>query len=81
MPVIINSRGRRKRQQIQPPFFPPAAPSFQIPGAFQQSLLGSAGDIVVSKKLVVVNSENELQYYLRTGNVPTGGNFNSFAGR
>jgi len=83
LPVLINSRGRRKRQHFPvPTSFSNLGPSFQVPGAFQQNLLGSAGDIVVSKKLVVVNSENELQYYLRTGNVPTAGaSFNSFGGR
>lgn len=102
LPVLINSRGRRKRQQIPVPnSFSNLGPSFQVPGAFQQNLLGSAGiqqnqlasagvqpnlgsagDIVVSKKLVVVNSENELQYFLRTGNVPTAGaSFNAFVGR
>ena len=44
----------------------------QQPSASVQShLLELAGDHVVKKRLVVMNSENELQYYLRTGSIPS----------
>lgn len=36
----------------------------------QQQLIELGGDHVVKKQLVVVNSEDELRYYLRTGDVP-----------
>lgn len=42
----------------------------------QQHLARLGGDHIVKKRLIVVNSENELQYYVRTGNIPQ-----SFAGR
>jgi hypothetical protein len=41
------------------------------PPAVQQHLDALAGDHVVTKRLIVMNSENELQYYLRTGSIPT----------
>ena len=41
------------------------------PPAVQAHLDALAGDHVVTKKLIVMNSENELQYYLRTGSVPS----------
>uniref|UniRef100_A0A915PTS6 ZP domain-containing protein n=1 Tax=Setaria digitata TaxID=48799 RepID=A0A915PTS6_9BILA len=36
----------------------------------QQQLIELGGDHVVKKQLVVVNSEDELRYYVRTGDVP-----------
>ncbi len=40
--------------------------------ALQQQLFSLGGDHIVKKRLVVVNSEEQLQYYVRTGNVPDG---------
>uniref|UniRef100_A0AC35U7P9 ZP domain-containing protein n=1 Tax=Rhabditophanes sp. KR3021 TaxID=114890 RepID=A0AC35U7P9_9BILA len=40
----------------------------------QQQLVAIAGDHVVRKRLVVVNSEEELKYYVKTGDVPELGN-------
>ncbi|VDM96197.1 unnamed protein product [Thelazia callipaeda] len=36
----------------------------------QQQLIALGGDHVVKKQLVVVNSEEELRYYVRTGDIP-----------
>lgn len=36
----------------------------------QQQLIELSGDHIVKKQLVVVNSEDELRYYVRTGDVP-----------
>uniref|UniRef100_A0A0N4ZIU0 Apple domain-containing protein n=1 Tax=Parastrongyloides trichosuri TaxID=131310 RepID=A0A0N4ZIU0_PARTI len=36
----------------------------------QQQLVAIGGDHVVRKRLIVVNSEEELKYYVRTGDVP-----------
>lgn len=38
--------------------------------ALSQQLLTLSGDHKVSKRLVVLNSDDELQYYVRTGAVP-----------
>lgn len=36
----------------------------------QQQLIQLGGDHIVKKRLVVVNSEDDLRYYIRTGEVP-----------
>uniref|UniRef100_A0A0N5A937 ZP domain-containing protein n=1 Tax=Syphacia muris TaxID=451379 RepID=A0A0N5A937_9BILA len=38
----------------------------------QQQLITLGGDHIVKKRLVVVNSEDQLRYYVRTGDVPDG---------
>ncbi|VDM50861.1 unnamed protein product [Toxocara canis] len=38
----------------------------------QQQLIALGGDHIVKKRLVVVNSEDQLRYYVRTGDVPDG---------
>uniref|UniRef100_A0A915L824 ZP domain-containing protein n=1 Tax=Romanomermis culicivorax TaxID=13658 RepID=A0A915L824_ROMCU len=74
------------QQQQSAPLFP-LVPGFQVPGALQHNLqqqINSGAfvadrDAVVTRKLIVVNTENELQYFLRTGNVPPRNfNFNGF---
>lgn len=75
------SFGKRRKRQ---PTTLPVLSFLPINTDLQQNLVTLAGDHVVTKKLVVVNSETELQYYLRTGNVPSGasGNVvNGFLGR
>ncbi|CAG9540000.1 unnamed protein product, partial [Cercopithifilaria johnstoni] len=42
----------------------------QTTSEMQQQLIELGGDHVVKKQLVVVNSEDELRYYVRTGDVP-----------
>lgn len=42
----------------------------QTSSEMQQQLIELGGDHVVKKQLVVVNSEDELRYYVRTGDVP-----------
>uniref|UniRef100_A0A5S6PHJ3 Apple domain-containing protein n=1 Tax=Brugia malayi TaxID=6279 RepID=A0A5S6PHJ3_BRUMA len=42
----------------------------QTTSEMQQQLIELSGDHIVKKQLVVVNSEDELRYYVRTGDVP-----------
>uniref|UniRef100_A0A8R1TTC1 ZP domain-containing protein n=1 Tax=Onchocerca volvulus TaxID=6282 RepID=A0A8R1TTC1_ONCVO len=42
----------------------------QTTSEMQQQLIELGGDHVVKKQLVVVNSEDELRYYVRTGDLP-----------
>ncbi|MCP9265487.1 hypothetical protein DINM_020802 [Dirofilaria immitis] len=42
----------------------------QTTSEIQQQLIRLGGDHIVKKQLVVVNSEDELRYYVRTGDVP-----------
>ncbi len=72
IPLLGNTPGqflRGYQGQVRLPG-PLLAPTARPPAALQQYLLALAGDHIVSKKLIVVNSENELGYYLRTGSVP-----------
>ncbi|VDK17572.1 unnamed protein product [Anisakis simplex] len=39
-------------------------------GELQQQLIALGGDHIVKKRLVVVNSEDQLRYYVRTGDIP-----------
>ena len=41
-----------------------------ILSALSQQLLMLSGDHLVKKKLVVVNNEEELSYFVKTGQVP-----------
>jgi hypothetical protein len=38
--------------------------------ALQQQLIAIGGDHVVRKRLVVVNTDEELHYYVKTGELP-----------
>lgn len=52
-----------------PPRQPPLV-SRPAASQWQQHLASLAGEHIVKKRLIVVNSESDLQYYLRTGSVP-----------
>ena len=40
--------------------------------ALQQQLIYLGGDTIVRRRLIVVNSEDELRYYVKTGEIPQG---------
>lgn len=40
--------------------------------SLQQQLIYLGGDTIVRRRLIVVNSEDELRYYVKTGEIPQG---------
>jgi len=46
--------------------------SFRMNNSLQQQLITLGGDTIVRRRLIVVNSEEELRYYVKTGEVPQG---------
>uniref|UniRef100_A0A914X3B6 Uncharacterized protein n=1 Tax=Plectus sambesii TaxID=2011161 RepID=A0A914X3B6_9BILA len=78
--ALAQQLGQQQQQQAQNQFgnTQTTLASNRPPAALQQYLVSLGGDHIVKKRLIVVNSENELQYYIRTGNVPQS---QSFAGR
>ncbi|KAI6192867.1 hypothetical protein M3Y99_01913200 [Aphelenchoides fujianensis] len=46
------------------------APGNQLSNSLQQQLITIGGDHIVRKRLVVVNTDDELSFYVKTGNVP-----------
>jgi len=46
-------------------------PSSRMNSSLQTQLIGIGGDHIVRRRLIVVNTEDELRFYIKTGEVPS----------